>query len=160
MGIIYDFEGWLVNEDPSNFKPYRDLNDTFPDLLHIACPTTGPSIVKPSIGPNDGYDYIAPMLYYGDNSYQDGGGVDLDMIKSVLKVLEDDLGWDKSKIILTAQVKSIMVLNDTSKKVIDWLKANRKDYAGLLGWLIPGDLEGETLKTAREQNKKFFDLVY
>ena len=151
IGIIYDFEGWLSGKNPSNFKPYTHLNDKYPNLIHIACPSgdkiNNPPVMTPQIKPTDGYDYIAPMLYEDTDSYQESGGWTLPIIQSNLESLKT-LGWNKKRIILTVQVESIMTQDDDNcNKIIDWLNENKGDYAGIMGWLNAEE---------PEMNTKFF----
>ena len=76
FGLIYDMEGWLfkynIRNDIVNLvKSYRILLNSTYNLVHIACPRGSAGYQSlPTITPDMGFDYIAPMLYYEERSYQ------------------------------------------------------------------------------------------
>ena len=142
IGIIYDYEGWLdsyavTKIDRSQLvQTYKQLLKTnnIENVIHIACPTghaTG-EIDNSNNLKLDDFDYIAPMVYGGDTSYQNGGW-DINGIKNVYNGLIK-LNIDKKKLILTFQMKSFNVGGQQINDINTWLKANYKDYAGILAW--------------------------
>jgi len=116
-------------------------------------------------------DYVAPMLYTGPSSYDSPNYLNIN-IKAWLKNWEDTLKYihnitdimSKKKIILTIQMYSAS-FNKNKSSVINFMKNNYKNYAGILGWPITyhktlnsnGYLNNKS--NIRENHRKIFNEI-
>lgn len=90
-------------------------------------------------------DYVAPMLYTGPSSYNSPNYLSnninnwLNNWENTLKYIHNiNDNMSKKKIILTIQMYSAS-FNKNASLVIDFMKDNYNNYAGILGWPITYD---------------------
>jgi len=117
-------------------------------------------------------DYVAPMLYTGPSSYASKNY--LSSIKKWLQNWEDTLKYihnitdimSKKKIILTIQMYSAS-FDANATSVIDFMKNNYMNYAGILGWpityteVLPRPPEGylDDKSKIREKHTEIFNRI-
>ena len=165
-------------------KKYMDACEGSSIKYHIVCPaghgigkSSSDGKNSPQIFPSDlaGFTHIAPMAYASDESYGSCGGFmesdsniygncnygdwTLENVKNVYQQTKND-GWTTKQTFLTYEIPSItgmgMGKNDgtENKKVAEWIKSVKNDYAGLLGW--PGRAQDSTPDMFTKINDLFF----
>ena len=139
-GICYDAEGYLTNTSANQMAAkYKSKYPT-----QILCPRgdqgQAASISNAIGGGTGNFTHVAPMLYWGEKSYQNPPWTK-DYINGALK--EWNKFWTKEKVILTFQSQSAAA-DDQGQAVLKYLVDKLSEgYAGLLGWpsANPGDDE-------------------
>ena len=165
-GVCYDMEGCIPacnidstggcassgNEDVFNTSIKLVVNHviatkkTNPSWKFVYCPMGDLKDKCPKCMPDfktygQHFDYLIPMLYWGDGSYDQAPpkGWDLNMIKAKTKDWTD-IGWPTSRIIITYQSLGIYNLKDKGPNFLKSIAQFTVDgkYAGLLGWAAAG----------------------
>lgn len=104
-----------------------------PDMPLMYIPL-GDLVVKPKYEDlKETFDFIAPMLYYGENSYQ-GNGITCVRIKQWVQEWHE-AGWPVRKMYLTFQSQSA-ANDERGQAVLRCLaeETHRERYLGLIGW--------------------------
>lgn len=142
-GIIFDMEGWLKNDYVKIIKYIRQIQklNIKRKLLLILAPLGDTNPPNKSILSK--FDYVAPLMYYGINSYSIWGFNDRKYnlhrimpenwtnINKCAEIWSKSVG-DKSKILLTVQSSSATHANCILLGIKKLL--NSENYGGFLLW--------------------------
>eukprot|EP01049_Picozoa_sp_SAG25_P001558 SAG25_NODE_71_length_17290_cov_41.467861_7_plen_1335_part_00 len=140
-GIAFDLEGVL---DPGHDNKLLGKLQSFVAMLRKFIPTLQVIVIPENDPANHAYklydgwvDFVSPMLYAGDNTYQQQPDPIQQLRKSISNWLE--VGWPAAKVFLTYQTDS--AFKDVQKHphtdtVIAFIsqEATTKAFAGVLGW--------------------------
>lgn len=134
-GIAFDMEGCYYQGSgglEQLISAIRKQKSEIPSSIKLMIVGGGDEAIAKYEDLKDVFDFIAPMLYWGSDSYQDHWTVPI--IKDVLQKAED-AGWPKDKMYLTFQSESAAA-SETGKQVLTFLaeEACKKKYLGLFGW--------------------------
>lgn len=123
-GIIYDTEGWVTIEGAVQMaNKYKSLVQN-----HVLCAQIDGQVHNY----DSAFAYIAPMMYWGSDSYQ--GQITASWIDGQLQRWSN-AGWPKNKIILTFQSASAGADSKGRQILLNLInKLKNEGYAGLLGW--------------------------
>ena len=149
-GIAFDMEGCYYQGSgglEQLISAIRKQKSEIPSSIKLMIVGGGDEAIAKYEDLKDVFDFIAPMLYWGSDSYQDHWTVPI--IKDVLQKAED-AGWPKDKMYLTFQSESAAA-SETGALALTFLaqEACQKGYLGLFGW----PASDETI------NKKNLDFI-
>lgn len=125
-GICFDMEGCLKGQ-LSNVKNFvTQARKTHPKWKFILTPQGDEDPIP--YRDNSTFDYVAPMLYWGNDTYDT---VTFERIQGWIQNWLN-AGWPPSKLILTFQSYSASTHQDILRNLA--IEVTSKGYAGLLGW--------------------------